>query len=237
MSDAAERLCFALDVPTADEALVWVERLKGDVGFMKIGLELFVGAGPGLVQEVRARGARVFLDLKLHDIPHTVAEAAHRAVALGVDLLTIHASGGASMMQAAAAAVAGTNTRLLAVTVLTSLDAADLERAGVPSTTQEQVLRLTRLASESGVHGVVCSPFEAAAVRRVAPSLLIVTPGIRGPQDALGDQKRALSAREAVAAGADVVVVGRPIRQAPDPCAVARGVVDEIRAGLQERAR
>jgi orotidine-5'-phosphate decarboxylase len=235
VSAARDHLCFALDVDERDAALALVDELRAEVGVFKIGLELFVAEGPALVRAVRARGVDVFLDLKLHDIPATVAAAVRRAVALDVRFLTVHASGGPAMLRAAAEA-AGDRTQILAVTALTSLSDADLDAAGYGHGAAVLVPRLARLADDSGVPGVVCSPLEVAAVKAAAPGLTVVTPGIRGAGEAVGDQVRTMSARAAIAAGADVLVVGRPIRSAPDRRAAVAGIVDDIAAGLQERS-
>lgn len=236
MTTPRARLCFALDVDHADAALALVDELKDDVGVFKIGLELFIAEGPALVRAVRARGVEVFLDLKLHDIPATVKAAVSRAVALDVAFLTVHASGGPAMLRAAVDAAAG-RTTILAVTALTSLSDDDLAAAGYADGAAALVPRLARLAADSGVPGVVCSPLEVVAVKAAAPSLQVVTPGIRGPGDAVGDQVRTMGPRAAIVAGADVLVVGRPIRGATDRRAAAARIVDEIAAGLQERSR
>ena len=233
-ADASARLCFALDVKSGADALALVDELGDVVGCFKIGLELFIAAGPELVRDVRARGVDVFLDLKLHDISATVGSAVARAVDLDVRYLTIHASGGEGMLRAAQAAAGGATT-LLAVTVLTSLGDADLAAVGVDVSAAEQVLRLAALADSAGVGGVVCSPLEVAAVKARCPSLVAVTPGIRGAGDQRDDQARTMSAADAVAAGADVIVVGRPIRAAVDRRAAARTIVDAIGVGLQTR--
>ncbi len=229
---AVERLCFALDVDTTDAALALVDELNGHVGVFKVGLELFIVGGPELVRTVRARGVEVFLDLKLHDIAATVAAAVRRAVALDVRYLTIHASGGPGMLRAAADAAAGTRTTLLAVTALTSLSDDDLAAAGFAENAVTLVPRLARLAAEAGVGGIVCSPLEVEAVGRVTPSLFKVTPGIRGSGDVAGDQVRTMSAYDAIVAGADLLVVGRPIRSAQNRVAAADAVVAAIDAAL-----
>jgi orotidine-5'-phosphate decarboxylase len=236
VSAARDHLCFALDVDDAATALALVDELGAHVGVFKIGLELFVAEGPDLVRAARARGVDVFLDLKLHDIPATVAAAVRRAVALDVRFLTVHASGGPAMLRAAADAAAD-RTRILAVTALTSLSDDDLAAAGYVGGAAALVPRLARLAADAGVPGIVCSPREVALVKEVAPTLTVVTPGIRGAGDAVGDQVRTMSARDAIAVGADVLVVGRPIRGAPDRRAAAAAIVDDIAAGLQERSR
>jgi orotidine-5'-phosphate decarboxylase len=226
---AADRLCFALDVDTQDAALALVDELKDVVGCFKIGLELFIATGPQLVRAVRARGVDVFLDLKLHDISATVAAAVKSAVALDVRYLTVHASGGPGML-AAAAAAAGTRTTILAVTALTSLSDGDLRAVGFVEPASSLVLRLARLAEASGVPGIVCSPREVELVRQAAPALITVTPGIRGASDDNGDQVRTMSAGDAIAAGAHVLVVGRPIRLAPDRRAAASAIAADIDA-------
>lgn len=239
MSDSARpdpHLCFALDVNDEATATALVDELRDHVGVFKIGLELFIACGPALVRAVRARGVEVFLDLKLHDIPATVHSAVLRAAALDVRYLTVHAAGG-PMMLAAAAKAAGTRTTILAVTALTSLSEDDLAAVGFAQGTVGLVPRLARLAADNGVGGVVCSPREVALVKAAAPSLTIVTPGIRGANDDVGDQVRTMTAHDAIVAGADLLVVGRPIRAAADRRAAAGLIVDEIRAGLQERGR
>lgn len=233
---AVSRLIFALDVDTTDAALALVDELKGHVGVFKIGLELFIVGGPDLVRAVRARDVEVFLDLKLHDISATVAAAVRRAVALDVRYLTIHASGGPGMLRAAADAAAGSRTTLLAVTALTSLSDDDLAAAGYAENAVTLVPRLARLAEDAGVGGIVCSPLEVEAVGRVAPSLLKVTPGIRGANDAAGDQVRTMSAHDAIAAGADLIVVGRPIRGAEHRIVAADAIVADIDAALTARS-
>ena len=215
---AADRLCFALDVDTQDAALALVDELKDVVGCFKIGLELFIATGPQLVRAVRARGVDVFLDLKLHDISATVAAAVKSAVALDVRYLTVHASGGPGML-AAAATAAGT-----------SLSEGDLRAVGFVEPASSLVLRLARLAEASGVPGIVCSPREVQLVRQAAPALITVTPGIRGASDDNGDQVRTMSAGDAIAAGAHVLVVGRPIRLAPDRRAAAIAIAADIDA-------
>jgi orotidine-5'-phosphate decarboxylase len=235
--DAGNRLVAALDVAGRGEADDLVARLQGAADWLKIGLELFVAAGPSLVRDYAAAGRRIMLDLKLHDIPATVERAAARASDLGARLLTIHAGGGRAMIEAAAAAVrrAGAGKaerlRILAVTVLTSLDQSDLAEVGDDVPLAELVARRARLAIDAGADGVVASPHEAAAIRRIAPpGFLIVTPGVRAASGAAGDQKRVATAGEALAAGADLVVVGRPIRDAADPAGAARAIAAELAA-------
>jgi orotidine-5'-phosphate decarboxylase len=230
------RLCLALDVKSAAEALALVDELGGDVvGCYKIGLELFIAAGPQLVRDVRARGVDVFLDLKLHDISATVGRAVARAIDLDVRFLTIHASGGAGMMRAAAAAAAGSPTTLLAVTVLTSLSDDDVRAVGFDGDAAQLVLRMASLANDCGVGGVVCSPLEVAAVKGRCPQLFAMTPGIRGKGDTSDDQVRTMSADDAIAAGADAIVVGRPIRGATDRRGAARAIANAIADGLRHR--
>jgi len=238
----SERICVALDYPTRDEVLAMARRLGGRAGWLKVGLEAFTSAGPSLVHDVAAAGggARVFLDLKFHDIPHQVSGSVRSAAALGAWMLTIHTSGGADMMKAAAdsardaAVKLGTAAPLvIGVTVLTSLDDAAVARVGVAGPLVEQVERLAVLARESGIDGVVSSPQEAARLRALCgPDFLLVTPGIR-PTPPPGtaradDQARTLTASEAVAAGASYLVVGRPILGAPDPRAAALALAAEI---------
>jgi len=226
MLSARDRLVVALDFPHRQPALEMVDRLQGEVGMFKIGKQLFTAEGPGVVREVVGAGDKVFLDLKFHDIPNTVAGAVASAAGLGVSLVNVHASGGVAMMKAAAGAAAGTGARVLAVTVLTSLDRAGLEAVGFSESPEKVVLRLARMALESGLDGVVAGPTEAALLRReLGRSFLIVTPGIRLPQNDRQDQARAASPDQAVRDGADYIVVGRPITEAPDPAAVARSIV------------
>ncbi|HOP96237.1 MAG TPA: orotidine-5'-phosphate decarboxylase [Verrucomicrobiota bacterium] len=229
-------ILVALDVPDADRAMTLVSRLAPVVGGFKIGKELFTSAGPEIVRRVRAAGAPVFLDLKFHDIPNTVARAVAVAVRLDVQMLTIHASGGLEMMRAAAesaqaaASQAGVNAPLLlAVTVLTSMDSAALGETGCDTNVGRQVERLASLAVKAGIGGLVCSPLEIAMLRQVLPSRIqLVTPGIRTGADAGDDQKRTLSPREALQAGANWLVIGRPITAAADPRAAAEGIVQSL---------
>jgi orotidine-5'-phosphate decarboxylase len=236
---ARERLIVALDVPEPEAALALAEALAPVVGYFKVGLELFGAAGPDLVRALVARRARVFLDLKLHDIPATVGRSVAVLGRLGVSLLTVHAAGGPEMLRqaVAAAAAADSSPGVLAVTALTSLDAADLRAVGIELSPAELVVRRARLAADCGVAGVVSSVQEAAAVRAVvAPGFHVVTPGIRPAGAAVGDQKRVGTPAAAIAAGASHLVVGRPIRDAPDPVAAARALVDEVAAALDRPA-
>jgi orotidine-5'-phosphate decarboxylase len=225
--DPGNRLIAALDAPGRAEADALVARLGGVPGWLKLGLELFCAEGPAIVAEHVGRGARVMLDLKLHDIPETVARATARVAALGAGLLTVHAGGGRAMLEAAVRAAGA--TRVLAVTVLTSLDDADLAQIGAQGPVRDLVVRRAELAIAAGCAGVVASPHEIAAIRAIAPpGFLIVTPGVRPAGAAAGDQKRVMTPREARLAGADLVVVGRPLRDAPDPAAAARAIVAEL---------
>ena len=215
------RLIVALDFPSAAAALALVDRLEGRCGWFKVGLQLYCAAGNSIVQTLRARGFDVFLDLKLHDIPNTVAGAVRSVASLGASLLTLHAAGGGAMLEAAANAVAALPAapRLLAVTVLTSMDATHLAATGVQGTPADQVLRLAHLAHTSGVPGLVCSPEETAALHAALPASLLVVPGVRPPGSSAGDQSRIATPSAALAAGASMLVIGRPITQAPDPAA------------------
>ena len=228
-----DRLVVALDVPGRAEALELARRLKGRVGLLKVGLELFCAEGPGLVRELQAH-APVFLDLKLHDIPTTVKRALEALLPLDVRLINIHAQGGAAMMEAAAEAVRahrarGGQTQLLAVTVLTSLDKEALAQAGNSAEPGELALHLARLARNSGTDGVVCSAQEAALVREACGDAFHrLTPGIRPSGAASQDQARVLTPAQALRNGATWLVVGRPITQAPDPAAAAEAILAEI---------
>ena len=226
-------LIVALDVPSSREAAEAVARIGDAVSFYKVGLELFLADGPETLRLLRGEGKRVFLDLKLHDIPRTVERAVGSCLRWGPDLLTVHAQGSSAMVEAAARAVreAGAATRILAVTVLTSLDRSDLDLLGVARPVEEQVLALGRLASGAGAHGLVCSPREAGALRKaLGPDALLVTPGVRPAGGALGDQKRVATPADAIRAGATHLVVGRPVLGAPDPRAAALAIREEMAA-------
>ncbi|HQR37456.1 MAG TPA: orotidine-5'-phosphate decarboxylase [Blastocatellia bacterium] len=232
-----DQLVVALDVETGDKALHLVESLKGQVGMFKIGKQLFTAEGPDLVRRVVDLGERVFLDLKYHDIPATVAKASVEATKLGVSMFNVHASGGREMLAETVDAVNHycemSRTRrpaILAVTVLTSLDDAGLEEAGVPGGAVAQVVRLARLAREAGIDGVVASAQEIRVIHSevVRDGFLILTPGIRPAGADPGDQKRVMTPARAIAAGADYIVVGRPITAAADPAAAARAIVAEM---------
>jgi orotidine-5'-phosphate decarboxylase len=226
-----ERLVVALDVPSADQARRLVDALSGAVGMFKVGSELFTAAGPDFVRELVARGEHVFLDLKFHDIPNTVAGAVASAGQLGVSLVDVHGLGGRAMMAAAAGALPAMGCRLLAITVLTSHDEASLGELGLSGSLAQSVDRLARLAKDAGVDGVVASPREVELVRGACgDSFLIVTPGIRPAGSARGDQARLATPREARRAGADYLVVGRPITQSGDPRAAADAIVAEMGA-------
>jgi orotidine-5'-phosphate decarboxylase len=234
MEDARERLIVALDLPSAAAAMNMVDRLEGTCRWFKVGMELYYAEGNQVVGRLLERGHKIFLDLKLHDIPNTVAGGVRSVAGSGASLLTIHAGGGEPMMCAAAHAAAQPGSpELLAVTVLTSMDTVTLESVGVRDQVQTQVIRLARLAHASGINGLVCSAEEVAAVRAaVGPTARLVIPGIRPavrdeaqPQD---DQRRVATPALAIAAGASMLVVGRPITQAVNPAAAAAAILDEI---------
>ena len=228
--DPKDRLAVALDFPDARQALDLVDTLGDTCQWFKVGMELYYAAGNPLIEDLRNRGFDVFLDLKLHDIPNTVAGAVRTVTQAGASLLTLHASGGAAMMTAAAqAATAPGSPRLLAVTVLTSMDANELAGVGVTDPPAKQVLRLAKLAKASGITGMVCSAEEVATLRtELGPEALLVVPGIRPAGAAAGDQRRVATPRDAIAQGASLLVVGRPITRADNPVAAARAILDEI---------
>lgn len=227
-----DRLAVALDFPTAKAALDLVDQLSGTCQWFKVGMELYYAAGNSIVEALRNRGFNVFLDLKLLDIPNTVAGGIRSATQAGASLLTIHASGGPAMMAAAAeAATAYGSPRLLAVTVLTSMDAAQLIATGVDSTPAEQVMRLAKLAQSSGVNGLVSSAEEVRTLRaELGGEALLVVPGIRPTGSEIGDQKRIATPRAAIERGASMLVVGRPITQAANPAEAADSILKEIEA-------
>jgi orotidine-5'-phosphate decarboxylase len=215
----------ALDVPSQHEAIQLSQVLRSHVGGFKIGLELFTATGPSIIEQIGARD--VFLDLKFHDIPNTVAGAARSAARLGVQIFDVHCLGGRDMMSAAVDAARSINaqTKIIGITVLTSHDRASLAALGLDEEPETAVRRLALLAREAGLDGVVCSPLEIGAVRAECGSdFLLVTPGVRPSGAAAGDQKRTLTPREALAAGADWLVIGRPITAAPDPAVAARNL-------------
>lgn len=233
------KLIIALDVKTANEARELFAELRDVAGAFKIGLQLFTAAGPQFVREMVDRGARVFLDLKFHDIPNTVAAAGVEAARLGVFMFNVHAAGGGEMMRRTADAVRNAAAReslkepkIIGVTVLTSADASTLAETGVNSEPESQVVRLARLAALSGLDGVVASPLEIAAVRTAIESknFLIVTPGVRPAGSPLDDQRRVMAPAAAVRAGADYIVVGRAVLNAPSPLKAAIAVRDELNA-------
>lgn len=226
-----DRLIVALDVKSSAAAARLVEQLGDAVSFYKVGAELFTLAGPDIVKELKQAGKRVFLDLKFHDIPNTVARAVQAAVTLEVDLLTLHASGGGKMMRAAREAVAESDTRLLAVTLLTSFGVDDTEQVWGKeiNSLREEVSRLAQLAAETGAHGVVAAALEAETLkRRHGADFLVVTPGIRPAGAERGDQVRTSTPAEALRAGADYLVIGRPVTEAADPGAVVAQMQEEL---------
>ena len=240
---AKEKLIVALDVDTAGRALDLFDQLRDVVGMFKIGSQLFTAAGPEIVRQIIARGGRVFLDLKFHDIPNTVAAAGIEATRLGVSIFNVHAAGGAEMMKRTAGAVAEiagrealAKPKVIAVTLLTSLDQKSLEQIGINDDPRSMVVRLARSAADCGLDGVVASPQEIGLIRQTisTPEFLIVTPGIRSSNDAGDDQRRTLTSAEAIKAGADYLVVGRPILNAKDPVEAARRVVAEITDALRQ---
>lgn len=230
-------IIVALDVPKMETALDLARQLAPVVGAFKIGSELFTSAGPEAVRRIRATGAAVFLDLKFHDIPNTVASAVTAAVELDVQMLTIHTSGGLEMMKAAEAAAQSAAKKLnraaplvLGVTVLTSMNGNELRLLGVDCNVGRQVERLATLAAQSGLRGLVCSALEIADLRQTIPhSMQLITPGIRPVGAALNDQKRTLTPKEALEAGANWLVIGRPIYAADNPRAAAEGILDTLR--------
>ncbi len=244
-NDMRSRLIFALDVASVEEALDLVRQLRAEVGMFKVGKQLFLHAGPQIVHRIKNLGGEVFLDLKFHDIPRTVAKAAAEATRLGVNMFDMHASGSTEMMQRAIQEVNKicrteklARPRLLAVTVLTSHNRDDLERVGVSGGVQPQVVRLARLAREVGMDGVVASPHEIAPIRaECGSSFLIVTPGVRPGGGSWEDQKRVMTPDEAIQSGADFLVVGSPVRDAPDPTAAARDIVAAMERGFLARGR
>jgi orotidine-5'-phosphate decarboxylase len=229
-----EKLIVALDLPSADAALRMAENLRGQVGMFKVGSQLFTAEGPALPRFLVASGEKVFLDLKFHDIPNTVRASARQAAQLGIHLFNVHASGGLKVMEAALqgateGAGAGQRPLVVAVTILTSFESHELEEVGLSGTPEEAAVRLAKLAQTAGLDGVVTSPREISAIRRVCgPQFVIVTPGIRPTSAAANDQARIATPEHAIRAGADYLVVGRPITAAPDPAAAAKAVVTEM---------
>jgi orotidine-5'-phosphate decarboxylase len=221
-------LIVALDFPTQPKALALVSVLSGSVSVYKIGLQLYTAAGPAIVQAVAATGAKVFLDLKLHDIPNTVAKAVGAAGELGVQMLTVHLSGGSAMLKAAVEAKPP-HLFLLGVTVLTSATQETLGEIGVSASLEDQVIRLADLGKSSGVDGLITSPHEVGVLRaRLGPEITLVTPGVRPEGAAADDQKRFTTPRAALEGGADYLVIGRPITAAADPQAAVEQVLEEM---------
>ena len=236
MNDPKEKIIFALDVEHFSEAQQWVKLLKNQVGVFKVGKQLFTHAGPKVIDMILAKEQKVFLDLKFHDIPNTVAKAGEEATKHNVTMFNLHALGGFEMMKKtveASRAVAKTlgvpKPLILAVTILTSMDEGTIKEVGIQGPILEQVGRLASLALKAGVDGVVASPQEISIIReRCGDKFLIVTPGIRMPSGKIDDQKRTLSPKEAIAAGADYLVIGRPIKEAKDPLEAVRKIVEDI---------
>ncbi len=241
MVEAKDKLIVALDVETADRALELFDALRDSVGMFKIGMQLFTAAGPDMVRQIVSRGGRIFLDLKYHDIPNTVASAAIEATRLGVSIFNVHAAGGYEMMRRTADAVSETALReniarptAIAVTLLTSADQETLRRIGINDEPQTIVRRLALLAHDSGLDGIVASPQETKIIRETVPQrdFVIVTPGIRPAGGSSHDQRRVMTAGEAIRAGSDFLVVGRPVLTAQDPVQAARQIIDEIAEAL-----
>ncbi len=232
VEQARDRLIVALDFPAAEPAMALARRLAGRCGWVKVGMELFYAEGRELVTELEGMGLRVFLDLKLHDIPNTVAAAVRSVAGMGASLLTVHAAGGAAMLRAAYEAAMGPGApALVAVTVLTSMDAGQMQATGVGGEVAEQVLRLARLAREAGIGGLVCSPLEAQMLRlELGAEPQLVVPGVRPAGAPASDQSRVATPGEAIRAGATRLVVGRPITRAADPVAAVEGIVAEMAA-------
>jgi orotidine-5'-phosphate decarboxylase len=230
-SQSQNPIYVALDTRSLEQALALAEAVKKHVGGLKIGLEFVNACGPEGIRAVISIGVPVFVDVKLHDIPNTVAGAMRALAPLGAGIINVHASGGAAMMRAAADAAAEFSPRpkVIGVTVLTSLSSDDLQAIGVSDPPLDQVTRLARLAASAGLAGVVCSPQEIGAVRAACgPNFMIVTPGVRPAGAALGDQKRVMTPKEAMEAGADILVIGRPITAAADPAAAAAAIFAEL---------
>jgi orotidine-5'-phosphate decarboxylase len=228
MKKAADKIIVALDVPTQREALELAENLRDQISFFKIGLQLYTAEGPEIVRAVSSTGSKVWLDLKLYDIPNTVASAVESADRLGVQMLTIHLSGGSEMIRAATAAHAN-NTLLLGVTVLTSATEETLREIGIQNKVDDQVLRLAKLGIEAGIDGVVASPHEIKPLRReFGNKIKIVVPGIRPTWSEPGDQRRTMTPREALEAGADYLVIGRPITAHPNPQEAVAKILEEM---------
>ena len=229
MADPRERLIVALDVSALSAARKIVASVGDSVSIYKIGMQLFTAEGPRAVQEVTGMGKQVFIDLKFHDIPNTVAAAVREAAKLGASMLTVHGTGGSSMLQAAVEAAQGSSLKLLAVTVLTSMDEHDLEEIGVEEDLGDQVFRIASIALNAGCAGIVSSAREVSMLReKLGSEFLAVTPGIRPAGTQHGDQARVVTPAEAIAAGASHIVVGRPITEAADPARAAREILDQM---------
>lgn len=235
--DPKDRLIIALDVDTAAKALAIVDKLKNDVKFFKVGFELFSSCGPSIVEDIARKGCKVFLDLKYHDIPNTVSKSAVSITKLGAFMFNVHALGGYDMMKKTADAVREEAARLkiprprvIAVTVLTSMDEIALKNIGISDNMNAEVLRLAKLAQSAGLDGVVASPSEIRLLREsLGEDFLIVTPGVRPSWAAIGDQKRIATPKEAVVSGASFIVVGRPVTDSPDQVGAARKIIEEIK--------
>jgi orotidine-5'-phosphate decarboxylase len=228
-TSAQEKIMVALDVPDGARARALMDCFRGRLEIVKIGLQLFTAEGPSVVAAAKEAGFRVFLDLKLHDIPNTVAHAVQSAAGLGVDFLTIHTLGGPAMLRAAAHAAPGSTLKLLGVTLLTSMDDAECVAVGLPGDTSQQVLHLARTARECGLPGCVASPLETAVLRQeLGPDFLLVIPGIRPAGAASGDQKRILTPGRALAAGASYLVIGRPLTAAAHPLEALDAILREM---------
>ena len=235
-AEARDRLIVALDFPSGPRALDLVDRLEGACRWFKVGLELYLAAGGSIIETLRRRGHSVFLDLKFHDIPNTVAAAVRSVGPLGAEFLTVHATGGPAMLAAAAEAAAALADppKLLAVTVLTSMDRAQLAATGTLRSPAEEVLLLARMAFANKIDGFVCSPQEAGSLRSALPEAVLVTPGIRPAGSAMADQKRVATPSAAIAAGANYLVVGRPITHAPDPAEAAQAILAQMSTASAE---
>ena len=232
-STAKEKIIIAVDAADSAAAFKLIDPLAAEGCIFKIGLQLFTAEGPAFVREIRSRGAKVFLDLKFHDIPNTAKEAVRSAVALGVEMTTIHLAGGPSMVAESVKAAEGSGTLVLGVTVLTSMSDADLNQIGVPHSAAQQVMQLAAMGVASGLRGVVASPLEIAILReKFGRSLTIVTPGVRPAGSDMGDQHRVLTPGQAIRLGADFLVIGRPITAAPSPRDAFLRIADEMAAAL-----
>ncbi len=236
MAHPKDKIIFALDVDHFADAQRWVNLLKDHIGLFKVGKQLFTHAGPKVVDMIRQKGQKVFLDLKYHDIPNTVARAGEEATKLNVSMFNLHALGGIEMMkktvessQAMAKSLGVPKPIILAVTILTSMDENALREVGIQNSVLEEVGRLASLAAKAGIDGVVASPQEIGIIReRCGEKFLIVTPGIRAPSDKKDDQKRTLTPKEAISAGANYLVIGRPIKEAKDPLEAVQKIVEDI---------